>query len=269
MSRYEDFYVTNLHVEKTFHTGRTASGAGFSPDIWDDCPIDQMRNDPTLGLYVFDDFPHVQASGYPYTLYTDTTDTFASLAGQVGGVARLALSGTDEDEAFVVYNQTAGIIKANVANDWWFEVRAKPSQVATSHGVFLGLAEEAGVGADFMTDSTMALKVLDSIGFQMISAGNGAANAVIQTIIQLNGGARVAVDATAGTATAAYIKFGMKSVLGTVSFYLNGAKLDTTIASTATNFPLDQIMCPTFAVKAGATAAENLDLDWWAAAQLR
>jgi len=269
MARYADFRASKATLEKIHIGGMTSGGAGLSPDIWDDCPMVTMAHDPRLGLFVFDDFPHVQASGYPYTLYTDTTDTFTSLAGQVGGVARISLSGTDNDEAFVVYNQPAGIVKASVANDWWFEARVKPSQVSAEHGVFVGLAEEAGVGADFMTTDTMALKVIDAIGFQIISAVAGANNAVIQTIIQLNGGARVAVDSTAGTATAAFIKFGMKSNYGKVTFFLNGAKLETIVASTATNFPLDQVMCPTFGVKIGSAAAETLDIDWWAAGQLR
>ena len=247
----------------------TAAGAGLSPLIWSTCPRAEMLLDPTLGIWVGDDFPVVQATGFPYTLYTDTTDTFTSLAGQIGGVGRIALSGSDNDEEYVVYNQSAGIIKADATHNWWFEARIKPSQVATAHGIFIGLAEEAGVGADLMDTDNMVLKVIDAIGFQIISAADGAACAVIQTIIQLNGGARVAVDATAGTATAAYIKFGMKSILGTVTFYLNGVALDTTVASTATNFPLDQIMCPTFGVKAGDSNAENLDIDWWYAAQLR
>jgi hypothetical protein len=209
------------------------------------------------------------ASGYPYTIYSDTTDTFTTLAGQIGGVGRFSLSGTDNDECYAVFNQAAGIIKADATHDWWFEARLKPSQVATEHGIFIGLAEEGGVGADLMNTNDMVLKVIDAIGFQIISASSGAANAVIQTIIQLNGGARVAVDATAGTATAAWIKFGMKCVDGTVTFYLDGVALDETVASDATNFPLDQIMCPAFGVKVGSGAAETLDIDWWYAAQLR
>lgn len=247
----------------------TAAGAGLSPLIWSDCPRLQMLIDPTLGFFVGDDFQIVQATGFPYTLYTDTTDTFTSLAAQIGGIGRLALSGSDNDEEFVVYNQAAGIIKADATHNWWFEAKLKPSQVAAEHGVFIGLAEEGGVGADLMNTNDMVLKVIDAIGFQIISAAAGAPCAVIQTIIQLNGGARVAVSATAGTATAAFIKFGMKSVSGVVTFYLDGVALATTVASTATNFPLDQIMCPAFGVKIGSAAAENLDIDWWYGAQLR
>lgn len=254
---------------KILNEDGSAAGEGLSPLIWSDCPRLQMLVDPTLGIFLGDDFQKVQATGFPYSIYTDTTDTFLSLAGQIGGIGRIALSGSDNDECYVVYNQAAGIIKANVANDWWFEAKAKPSQVAAEHGIFIGLAEEAGVGVDLMNTDDMVLKVLDAIGFQIISAAAGGACAVIQTIIQLNGGSRVAVSAIAGTATAAFIKFGMKSVSGTVTFFLNGVALATTVASSVTNFPLDQIMCPTFGVKIGSAAAENLDLDWWYAAQLR
>lgn len=248
----------------------TAAGEGLSPLVWSDCPQLDMLLDPTLGFFKGDDFQALDGTTeLPYTFYTDTSDTFTSLAAQVGGVARVSLSGTDNDEGFVVYNQSSGIVKAGASNDWWFEARVKPSQVTKAHGIFIGLAEEGGVGVDLMNTDDMVLKVIDAIGFQIISASDGAACAVIQTIIQLNGGARVAVDATAGTATAAYIKFGMKSESGTVTFYLNGVALDTTVATTATNFPLDQVMCPTFGVKIGQASAETMDIDWWYAAQLR
>jgi hypothetical protein len=273
MARYEDFRVTDLHVEKIFVDGGTAAGAGLSPGIWGDCPISSMKADPTLGLFVMDDFPVVQATGFPYTLYTDTTDTFTSLTGQRGGVGRLALSGTDNDEEFVVYNQASGIVLMDAATDpfydWWFEARLKPSQVAAEHGIFIGFAGATEVGVDLMNTNDMVLKVLNAVGFQIISDTAGAACAVIQTIHSKTSGARVAVDATAGTATVAWIKFGMKSVCGTVYFYLNGAQLDTSVKTTATNFPISVSMCPTFGVKIGSGAAENLDIDWWAAAQLR
>ncbi|MFH0795768.1 MAG: hypothetical protein V2A65_01765 [Candidatus Omnitrophota bacterium] len=273
MKRYAEFGATKGSFEKLHIDGMTSSGAGLSPDVWDDCPIGTLQSDPRLGLFVMDDFPVIQASGYPYTVYTDTTDTFTSLTGQRGGVGRFALSGTDNDECFAVYNQASGIIQMDATTDpfydWWFEARLKPSQVAAEHGIFIGFAGATEVAADLMNTNDMVLKVINSLGFQIISAAAGAPCAVIQTIHQKAGGARVAVDATAGTATAAWIKFGMKSVLGRVYFYLNGAKLDTSVLTTATNFPISVSMCPTFGVKIGSGAAENLDIDWWAAAQLR
>lgn len=271
MGRHEQFYATNAHFEKVMFTGRTAGGAGLSPDIWDDMPIANMAVDPTLGIFVMDNFAHLNTTGFPY-LISGTNGTFVTRTGQAQGIARLATGGADNDEAYVSYNNNvSGLIRADATTDpfydWCFEARVYVSQITLAQGVFVGLAEEAAVGADFMTDSTMALKVLDWIGFQIISATDIAA--VWQTVMALNTGARVAVDATAGTPSVAWVKLGMKSVLGTVSFYINGAKLDTGVASTATNFPASQLLCPTFATKAGQGTANTLDVDWWAAAQLR
>jgi len=248
-------------------TDWTASGAGLSPDIWSDCPRLQMLLDPTVGILAGDDFPHVQVTGFPYAI-AGANGTFLSVTGTPYGVARLLAPGTDNDECYVTYNNAlAGLIKADATKNWWFEARVKVSQISTAQGVFVGLAEEAGVGVDFMTDNTMALKVVDSIGFQILAATDIAA--IWQTQMALNGGARAAISATAGTASVAYVKLGMKSVLGTVTFYINGVALADTTTSATANFPLDQVMCPCFATKCGSAAANSLDVDWWHAAQLR
>lgn len=273
MARYEDFNVTNLHAEKILPVGGTAGGAGLSPDIWGDCPITTMQADPTLGLFVMDDFPVVTPTAHTYTVYSDAGGTFTSLTGQRGGVGRLALSGTDNDECFVVYNQASGIVQMDAATDpfydWWFEARLKPSQVSAEHGIFIGLVGATEVGADLMADSTMVFKTLNAIGFSIFHTDTGTENAVIRTIIDQASHEIVSIDAAAGTATAAWIKFGMKSVMGTVKFYLNGAPLHATVTSATTHFPISVSMCPTFGAKIGSGAAENLDIDWWAAAQLR
>lgn len=245
----------------------SAAGAGLSPLIWDDCPRLQMLVNPTLGIFAGDNFDVVQATGFPYKL-SGTNGTFAAVAAQMQGVARISAPGTDNDEAYLAYNNdAAGLIKADATHNWWFEARVKLSQIASEQGVFVGLAEETGVGADFMTDHTMALKVVDSIGFQIVHAT--AAAAVWQSIIQLTGGARAAVNATLASGSTDWVKLGMKSVSGTVTFYVDGAANATTVLSSATNFPLDQVMEPTFATKTGKGAANSLDIDWWYAAQLR
>src|SRR3990170_1965752 len=233
------------------------AGAGLSA-FWDDCPIIQMSFDPTLGFFVGDNFVHfnpVTANDY---VLSGTNGTFASVAAVMQGQAILTAPGTDNDEAYVTPNaNAAGLIKADAVSNWWFEARVKINQIATAQGVFVGLAEEAGaVGGDFMTDNTMAIKVLDWLGFQILAATDIAA--IWQTVMCLNGGARVAIDATAGAAagvaTAGFIKLGMKSVLGAVSFYMDGVLNDTATTSAATNFPLDQVLLPCFATKCGSAA---------------
>ena len=249
-----------------------AAGAGLS-EFWDDCPIFQMALDPTLGFFVGDNFVHfnpVTANDY---VFSGANGTFASVPAVMQGQAVITAPGTDNDECFLTPNANgAGLIKADAVSDWWFETRIKISQITVEQGVFVGLAEEAGgVGADFMTNDTMAMKVVDAIGFQIVHAT--AAAAIWQTIIQLNGGARVAIDATAGAAagvaTTDWIKLGMKSVLGTVTFYMDGVANTVGTTSAATNFPLNQVMLPCWATKTGAGSANSLTIDWWYAAQLR
>jgi hypothetical protein len=245
----------------------SAAGVGLSPLIWDDCPRLQMLMNPTLGFCIFDDMLQVGTTGAPYEI-AGANGVFTGLAGIGYGVARLSAPGTDNDECTVVSNNDkAGMIVASATKDWWFEARVRPNQIATAQGVFVGLGEEAGIGTDFFTDDTMALKVVDYLGFQILAATDIAA--VWQTAMALNGGARVAVSATAYTAVADWTKLGMKSVSGTVTFYVNGAALADTVASSATNFPLDQVMGIVFGTKCGSAAANALDVDWWSAAQLR
>lgn len=247
-------------------TGGTVAGAGLS-DFWSDCPLLQMAVDPTLGVTDGDDFTKLATDGFPYDI-VGTNGTFVPVAGQAYGVVKASAPGTDNDEITVSSNNNlAGLIKADATKNWWFEARVKINQITTAQGAFVGLSEETGSGADFMTDNTMALKVIDNIGFQIIAATDIAA--IWQTVMHLNGGARVAISATAATASTDWVKLGMKSVLGVVTFYVDGVALADTVASTATNYPLDQVMQVVFARKAGSAAENSMLIDWWRAAQLR
>lgn len=249
----------------------TAAGEGLSPLIWSDCPRLQMLVDPTLGHFVGDDFTQANTNtfttAYDYTL-AGANGTFTHVASNPDGVALLTAPGTDNDEANVNAAMGVGAVKADAATNWWFETRVKLSQIATAQGVFVGLlGDQITMGTDFMTDDTMAMKVQDTLGFQILAATDIAA--VWQSMMHLTGGARAAVNATLATASASYVKLGMKSVLGTVTFYVNGVADSTTTTSAATNFPLNKYLLPSFATKCGKAVANTLSVDWWYAAQLR
>jgi hypothetical protein len=249
----------------------TAAGAGLSPLIWDDCPRIQMLQDPTLGHFVGDDFTLANGESFTtaknYTL-AGANGTFTHLAADPNGVAVLTAPGTDNDECNVNLNSGVGIIKLDATKNWWFETRVKINQIATAQGVFVGLiTDDITMGVDFMTDNTMAMKVQDALGFQILAATDIAA--VWQSMMILTGGARAAIDATLLTASTGWVKLGMKCVSGTVTFYVNGVADDSTTTSATTNFPLDQYVVPAFATKCGSAAANTLSIDWWYAAQLR
>lgn len=249
----------------------TAAGAGLSPLIWDDCPRLQMLLDPTLGHFVGDDFTLANGESFTtaknYTL-AGANGTFTHLAADPNGVAVLTAPGTDNDECNVNLNTGVGIIKLDASTNWWFETRVKINQITTAQGVFVGLiTDDITMGADFMTDNTMAMKVQDALGWQIIHATDAAA--IWQSIQILTGGARAAIDATYLTASTGWVKLGMKCVSGTVTFYTNGVAETTTTTSASTNYPLDQYVVPAFATKCGSAAANTLSIDWWYAAQLR
>ena len=249
----------------------TAGGAGLSPLIWSDCPRAQMLIDPTLGHFVGDDF--VLANGESFTTAKNYTlaganGTFTHVAADPNGVALCTATGTDNDECNVNVNSGVGLVKLAADTYWWFETRVKINQIATSQGVFVGLlGDDITMGVDFHTDATMAMKVQDTIGFQILAATDIAA--IWQSMMHLTGGARAAVNATLATASTGWVKLGMKGSAGTVTFYVDGVADGTTVASTATNFPLNKYALPAFATKCGTGVANTISVDWWYAAQLR
>jgi len=247
-----------------------AAGAGLSP-FWDDCPRLQILADPLLGHFVGDDF--VIANGESFTTAKNyalagANGTFTHLAADPNGVAVLTAPGTDNDECNVNLNSGVGILKLDATKNWWFEARVKINQIATSQGVFVGLiTDDITMGVDFMNDADMVMKVQDALGFQIIHATDVAA--IWQSMMILTGGARAAVNATLATASTGWVKLGMKSILGAVTFYVDGVADSTATTSATANFPLDQYVVPAFATKCGSAAANTLSIDWWYAAQLR
>ncbi len=248
-----------------------ADGPGLSPGIWNTCPRGLMLVDPTLGHFVGDDFAFTSTESYTtakdYVL-AGTNETFAATAADPNGVALISAPGTDNDEANVNHAINPGLIKLDATTDWWFEARVKINQITTAQGVFVGLiTDDITMGVDFITDDTMALKVQDSLGFQILAATDIAA--IWQTEMTLTGGARVALNAIAATASTGFVKLGMKCESGAISFFIDGVAITGATTSAATNYPLDQYVVPAFATKCGSAAANTLSVDWWYAAQLR
>jgi hypothetical protein len=254
--------------------GGLASGPGHSPLIWSDCPIYQMALNPALGMYFHDDFHSVQTTGFPYAK-VGTTGTYLALAAQMQGVARLTSTASDNKDVIIVSgNNLVGMIDADHIYPWWFEARVRLSQIAAEQGVFVGLGEEAAaISTDFFTTDTMELKILDHIGFKIVVATAGAA--VWQTEHSLAGGALAVVAAAAAAGSTSWVKLGMKSVpnaaltVSTVTYFVDGLPLAASVLSSATNFPLHQVMCLVAGIRTGSAAASALDIDWWSAAQLR
>jgi len=264
--------VITLEAGATLKTeDGTPAGAGLSPLIWSDCPRLQMLSDPTLGHFVGDDFVKTNAKWFTtaeeYVL-SGANGTLTHLAGDPNGVLLATAPGTDEDESYVNLNSGVGVLKLDATKDWWFETRVKINQIATAQGVFVGLiCDSITMGADFMTDANMILKVQDVLGFQIIHAADAAA--VWRSIMILNGGALATNNAALATASTGWVKLGMKCVSDVITYYVNGVADSITVTSGTANYPLDHYVVPAFATKCGTGVANILSVDWWYAAQLR
>jgi hypothetical protein len=239
---------------------------GLSPAIWDDCPLDKMLVDPGYGQRDFDDFNG--ASGSPFVTahkyaLAGANGTFTAAASFASG-AVLTAPGTDNDEAYLIGGAGSLPYKLDAASTWWYEARVKISQITTAQGVFVGLTVAAA--ADLMTDDTMAMKSQSILGFQILAATDIAA---VWQSMMMYGGTRTAINATAKTATTTYVKLGMKSVAGVITFYVDGVPDATGTLYATTGYPIDVLVAPVFATKCGTAAANVLTIDWVSIAQTR
>ena len=255
----------------------TATGAGLSPALWSDCPRGLMVFDPTLGHFVGDDFTLSNGESYAtakdYTL-AGANGTLTHLAGDPNGV--LLCTGpaaADNNESNVNLNSGVGVVSLTATATWWYETRIKINQITTGQGAFVGLVgDQITVGVDFMTDTSMALKVNPIIGFQVLSP-DATKNPNWQSTYNKTGGTQAVVNATAASQSTGWIKLGLKcttnGTVGTVRFFVDGVADSTSVLTSATNFPINLYAVPVWAIKCGTAAINILSVDWWYAAQLR
>ena len=218
------------------------TGYGLSPAIWGDCPLAGMLVDPSLGSFDGDDF----MSSFPTTAHgyviSGANGTVAHVAAVPHGEVMLSASAADNDECyFSSGNNTHGCIKADAVSTWWFETRIKINQITTSQGVFVGLHEEKGNNAATnITDTTQALPcsiIWDSRSSWHRHRGYPA----VRSCAEWRRSCRCERDCRHGHCglykTRAEVRRRNRNVSD-----IDGVPLATTVLSSATNFPLNQVM---------------------------
>jgi hypothetical protein len=256
---------------------------GPSPNIWADCPWEDLVENPGLGVTFFDDFmnfpitpPTTEGNWGPYAVFTDTGGTVANVAEQGGAVA----FGSDGDNEGASIRTVASPFKiSQTTGKFWFEARVKSSTIAdTKHGIFLGLMESTPLTAIVPITAAGALADKNLVGF-LRNEGDGD---MFDTVYKADGVTAVTVQADAVTLVAdTYVKIGMvyeqrndpqTGFSYVLSFYANNLKLASykRIPSAAgTDFPNDITMGPVFAVlNATASTPGTSTIDWWRGAQL-
>mgnify|MGYP006052756233 FL=1 len=247
----------------------------YSPFIWKDCPIRELKDGTVEGWIFEDDFcnPHPVAAGAEglagdYYGFADTGGTVA-LADEVGGAVTLSSDGDNEGASLRMKGRPFQISRSH--GKLWFECRLKTSTITdTKHGFFVGLTDSLTLSATVPIAAAGTLADENFVGFHRLE-GDGDK---VDCVYKADGVTQVTVEADAGTLVAdTYIKLGMVYNPDTyvLTFYVNGVAVDTytVVAAAGTDFPNDVRLGLVIAVlNATASTPGSTTIDKWRCAQL-
>jgi hypothetical protein len=220
-----------------------------------------------------------------YKSYQDSGNTISQVADKKGGVLKLYLDATDNDEAWLQSCGSSGVLGAisDTAGDdhlTVFECRFQISSVADDvAATFLGLAEEGCAAADTKVDNTGVLADKDYIGFNTVHTNSGTAgtNAAMNFVYRKSGQTAQTKIATLQTLVAnTWYKMGfvydpLEPTSRRITVYVDNVEQSTYVTGTniaTATFPDAEEMAFLAGLKAGSAAASSLLIDWWAFGQL-
>jgi hypothetical protein len=249
----------------------------FSPFLWQNCPIREIRDGTIEGWIFEDDFlnPHPIAAGAD-ALAGDyygfaSVGGLGALADEIAGALTLSSDGDDEGASIRTKGRPFQISRSH--GNFWFEARVKSSTVAdTKHGFLVGLSDALTLTATIPLTALGALGDENLVGF-LRAEGDGDQ---LDCVYKADGVAAVTVQADAAPSALVadtYVKVGLFYNADTyvLTYYINGVAVGTkTIPSAAgTDFPNDVRLGLIFAVlNATATTPGSVTIDKWRAAQL-
>ena len=255
------------------------TGNGPSPQIWANCPVLDIMEDPNKGYHFFDDFLQFleDTGGW---LVAGANDTCAYVATEVGGVINVGATGADNDEGYLTSgNNEAGMVKVytTTPRKMWFEARVRTTSIV-DQAVFIGLAEEGLAAADTLSNDDGDLASKDFVGFH----ADTAAPTLLDCVYREAAATGIVPKASAQTLVAAtWYKLGMYFDGTYLHYYVDGVEesLTSTITgvdvdkglkvSAATDFPDGEELAVLIGVHDGEGAAKSIDIDWVRVAQLR
>lgn len=255
----------NVGENMTFRDASLSPAEGAS--IWEICP--QLASlDPAVGFGFFDDFVTLavdDTTGNPAECLfsSDTATGGITLLKAAGGVLNVACGATDNNETYLqlgAYGSATAapfVITNAGGKPVFFEARVAAGQHADM-GVFVGLAEEASAGANFLVDNTGVVADKDFIGFNILTASPTAWNVTWRK----NGQAVQAVTNVATNADDYHIFSFFFDGVSTVYFYVDRVLVSTQALASAATFPSAQALAPILAVKTGEGVAKSIQVDY-------
>jgi hypothetical protein len=269
-SRYRG--LNNLGRNLTFFDNGLSPAFGTS--IWELAP-QLAAMDPAVAFGYFEDFldlPLDAATRNPlnHKFVSDTATDAVTLPKVAGGVVNVATGGTDNNETYMQLGGAAQDTPApfsitdSSTKPLWFEARVKSMQHA-DEAVFVGLAEEAAASANFLADDTGVPADKDYIGFRYKTD----ASAAWDVAWRKNGQAEQEIALVAANADDWHIFSFLFDGLHTVYFYVDRVLVSTQALSSVATFPSGERLAPIIAIKTGATAARNVQVDYVKVLQAR
>jgi len=237
-----------------------------SPLIWKDFPaMDSLKN-PGKFVHIFDDFEGGTAIDVAYSGKFEVVGTNADIDvidDEINGVIYLAGSGADNDSSFLKSNALYDLTMNN-GKRFWFETRINSVDVSLDHSLIAGLMEPTGCTAEGIADGGATIIDEDFIGFAAFTDATNMGG--IDAIYNQGGSGTTTVEADAHTPVDdTYVKLGMRfDGKKTVTFYVNGAVVDTLNIDDLSDNSLTNPLCVFLGMKdtevGGFTAV--MQVDW-------
>lgn len=264
----------------------TASNRGFSPSIWDNCPVYKFEHDPSSGFVYFNDFKDgvtvtynktaaqaaaLGTTGTGITCCTAATPgtVISTLAYDMNSIVNLVSTTDDEDVIFSVLgcNNTAGGVSFRSGKKLWMECRIARTYVDDNDmNLFVGFAEEGLVATTTFWSTSDAIADKDYVGFITdIDREGDLDGSVYDTSYNTAGASGVPANVGTGEVTlvaATFTKLGMYFDGTTLTFYQDGVALDSTIDYDATGFPDGEEMAFYIAIMLSSGDNAAVWLDW-------
>lgn len=214
-----------------------ASGGGFSPAIWESCPVNQIRNGTIEGAIFEDSFSDL--TKYTWTATQATAGTWA-LDTTNPGVALADCNSTTVTQGINVQAASGLGFVPKASSYIWYEVRLKATDIATGPEFFAGLAE-----VDTTIIGTSAVSTANHLAFTSVTDDG---------VLLLNGEKATAGNTEAGTTLVedTWVKLGLLvNGVTTCTGYVDGVALDDALVTA--NIPIVNLV-PSFVCQSdGAT----------------
>lgn len=273
-------------------TFQETDGIGLSSRVWKKLALPygpgvfprNQEGNPVIGHY--DDFLRFgNTSLYDgYGILAEHGATVAQIASEATapGIVRLMVN-ADNEEATLQLGSVLDVGAFRLQKDFAFEARVRINAagiVAGDHGFFIGMAT-GGASGCCITEQLFAADAIyataNLIGFQHLAAESTALDSMYQASGQtkVDGAVDTDLDTVHTLVAATWVKLGFlfrAKRPRKVEWYVDGAKVcqieETGVAAAAFPDADAAFMQPTIGIRGADATEANLDIDWWACAQL-